>query len=319
MHFSDYYNLEIDGHADIEFVDINLRTDTKLFLDPFLIESKKSNFASRCSQTINSFFKEVFACCKSGDDKTLRILLEFGHEPNETRLGLSRNQSGGRGASSEILYSIFKQISWENFFSQGLIENYKDVCLFVENFAEDRMSDLITNILRKELYIFTQEQSIKYNISLNSETELLGNYWSPKTLSWEELRGYPLKVDSLPVLLVPKNFVRSKYLYSVREYLQHKIIVERQDYHRENKTSLAIIKQDKNGNDYYDKPSKKEVYKEEIKGRKHKEYVKEYSLRNPGCLIEFRKQMEEKLSRESWALTDEQLDILVYRRMKKVS
>lgn len=318
MHFSNFFNLNIIGHEDIDFVDVNLKTDIKLFIDPCLIEGRNDIFSKDCELTINSFFNCIFDCCRSNNDDKLRQLLDFGHEPNETKLGLSRNQSSGKGASSEILYKIFKTISEKNLLSDGLIQNPMDVCLFIENFAEDRMSDLLTNVLRKKLYEFTEFQCKKHDIPLSSTKEVLGSYWNPKSSSWESMEEYPLKAKDRMLLLVPKFFVRPKYLYSVSQYLQHKILAERQIYHQANGTGLAKVIIDKLGNTAFGKPSKKDVYAAEIKGTRHKIFIERYSRDFPNTLIEFRKSMAQTSSL-TLILSDEALDIIVYKKLSKAS
>jgi len=319
MHFSTFLNLNISGHEDIEFVDINLKTDIKLFLDPWLIENMNDSFSKQCTTVINSFFNYAFDCCTSNDNNKLFTLLNFGHEPNETKLGLSQNQSSGKGATSKILYKVFKEISKKRLIQDGFIKNQMDLCLFIENFAEDRMSDLLTNILRKNLYEFTKLQCSKYNIPLSNTKIVIGSYWNEDTLCWDEIEDYPLKVDNLMLILVPKIFVRSKYLYSVSQYLQHKILTQRQIYHQANETSLAKVTYDKYGNIIFGKPSKKSIYNSEIKGTRHKLYVEKYSRDNPDVLVDFRKYMTQKSLSSEARLTDEELNKIAYKISSKIS
>lgn len=319
MHFSTFFYLNINGHEDIEFVDINLETDIRLFIDPWLIENTNDSFSKQCTTVINSFFNCAFDCCISNDNERLFELLNFGHEPNETKLGLSQNQSSGKGATSKILYKVFKEISKKRLIKDGIIKNPMDLCLFIENFAEDRMSDLLTNILRKNLYEFTKLQCSYYNIPLSNTKVIIGSYWNENTLSWEEIEDYPLKANNLMLILVPKIFVRSKYLYSVSQYLQHKVLSQRQIYHKDNQTSLAKITYDKHGNILFDKPSKKSIYNAEIKGSPHKLYIEKYSKDNPNVLVDFRKYMCQKALLPESRLTDEQLNSIVYKRLSKIS
>jgi hypothetical protein len=318
MHFSHFYKLNIRGHEDIDFVDVNLKTDIRLFLDPYIIDHTYDSFSRECTAAINSFFRCIFDCCKSGDDYLLAELLDFGHEPNETKLGLSRGQSCGKGASQEILYNTFKKISRSHFLEDGLIQDPMDICLFVENFAEDRMSDLITNIIRKKLYDFTKLQCNKHSIILSDTKEIIGCWWNPQTLSWETIVDYPLKANNRKLLLVPKIFVSPKYFYSVGLYLRHKILPQRQEYHKINETSLAKIKF-KHGLIIYDKPNKKDVYAAEVKGTRHKFFAENYSRENPSALMEFRQIMNQRALLPGVRLTDDDLDRIVYRKLLAVS
>ncbi|MEN6510012.1 MAG: hypothetical protein ABFD63_14735 [Smithella sp.] len=317
MHFSNFFGLKIRGHEDIDFVDVNLKTDTRLFIDPCLVEFANDSFSKECTSVIDSFFKTIFDCCVANDNARLYALLDFSHEPNETKLGLSQKQSSGKGASPEILLNIFKKVS--KLIRDGLIQNPMDLCLFVENFAEDRMSDLVTNILRKNLYDFTKTQCEKHKVLLSDTKENLGSYWDPDTLSWKSMVDYPLKAGNLTLMLVPKIFVCPSYIYSVGQYLQHKILCCRQEYHQTHETSLAKAKIDKHGNTVYEKPSKKSVYIAEVKGTNHKQYVENYSRENPADLIAFRKAMHQKLSLPGIRLTDEALNRVVYNLLSKAS
>ncbi|WP_312335789.1 hypothetical protein [Anaerospora hongkongensis] len=319
MHFSNFFGLKIRGHEDIDFVDVNLKTDTRLFIDPCLIELTNDSFSKECTRVLDSFFKTIFDCCASNDNTRLYALLDFGHEPNETKLGLSQKQSSGKGASPEILFNIFKRVAKDNLIGDGLIQNPMDLCLFIQNFAEDRMSDLVTNALRKNLYDFTKAQCEKHDVPLSGTKENLGSYWNPDTSSWETLEHYPLKADNRTLILVPKVFVCPSYIYSVGQYLQHKILCRRQEFHQANETSLAKVKIDKHGNTVYEKPSKKSVYAAEVKGTNHKQYVETYSRENPDDLIAFRKAMMQKLSLPGIRLTDETLDRVVYKLLSKAS
>ncbi|MBW6411326.1 hypothetical protein [Clostridium weizhouense] len=319
MHFSNFFNLNLNGHEDIDFIDINLNTDIKLFIDPCIIENSNDSFSKECSYVINSFFDSIFNCCTSNNDYELYKLLDFGHEPNETKLGLSRHQSSGKGATSKVLYDIFKEVSNKNLIKDGIIANPMDLCVFVDNFAEDRLSDLLTNILRKKLYDFTKLQCKKLNIPLTDKKQVLGCYWDPHLNCWNTLEDYPLKANNLLLLLVPKTFVRPNYFYSVSQYLQHKVLSQRQTYHQVNQTSLAKITYDKHGNVVFKKPSKKSIYTAEIKGHPRKSYAQIYSKKNPDTLKDFRKYMLQKSLLPEAKLSNEELDRIVYKKSVKIS
>jgi hypothetical protein len=108
-HFSGHFGLNISGHVDIDFIDINLNTDTHLYLDPCLLEGSADIFSKDCTEIINSFFDKIFDCCEQHDLDKLYSLLEFAHEPNETKLGISQNQSMGRGTTAEALFAIYNK------------------------------------------------------------------------------------------------------------------------------------------------------------------------------------------------------------------
>jgi hypothetical protein len=157
-----------------------------------------------------------------------------------------------------------------------------------------------------------------YNIPLSEKFEDIGHYWNPTSCQWEVLHFRPLLVNNERILLVPKNIVRQTYIYSVGQYISQFIIPERQQYHRNNMTQLAL-KYSKRRGEYYDKPAKKLVYTTEIKGTNHKAYAQQYGKVNPRSITDFRKYMYEQSTSGKFTLSDEELDYIVYKKLKQIS
>ncbi|MEG0835430.1 MAG: hypothetical protein RR413_08290 [Christensenellaceae bacterium] len=316
MHFTEKYNLTIRGHRDIAFIDMNLETDTTLYLDPTLIGGLPMSWCRRATLIIDDYFEQVFECCRCKDYQKLNSLVGFGKEPNETKLGLSIAQSCGKGSKPESLFKMFKSISEQCLIEKGVIQSANELCLFVKNFAEDRMSDLITNIMRKQLYEFTVEQCNLYGIAMDAKEQLIGRYWNPITHCWEKLIGIPLIIDGKKRLLVPKVIVRRKFIVSTAQYIQKQILSHRQAVHLESRSEMVHEKYSKKRGTYYDPPTKKEVFKKEIKGCNLKDYAYSYTEENPNVLQDFRR--TQILEAEIWGyvLSDTQLDFFVYGHPK---
>lgn len=319
MHISKYFSLNIEnGHKEIDFIDIHLNKDTKLFLDPLLIEGSEDEWCEDCNVIINSFFKNVFSCIELNDKDELKRLLSFGHEPNETRLGLSRHKPRGKGTSSEGLINVFEDISNRNLFDHGMIEHSMDLCVFVRDFAEDRMSDLVTNILRKKLNEFTVSQCNLHGIELSKEAINIGKAWNPRTNQWENVKEKTLLVEDSIVLLVPKEVCRKSYVYSIGKYLSGKVIEYRQEYHFKNDTGLVQTKYNKKKGKYKAPPTKQMIREKEIKGIQSKLYVEKHTKEKPKLIREFRQEMRMKAKKGNFTLKDERLDDIVYGKDNKV-
>ena len=56
MRITDYFNLAVSGHKDINFIDIDDFADTKLFPDPYVIIAYDDSFCEEAKLAINSFF-----------------------------------------------------------------------------------------------------------------------------------------------------------------------------------------------------------------------------------------------------------------------
>lgn len=317
MIFSEYFDLKnVDGHSSIDFIDIDIVNDTKLFIDPSLIEGSNDIWCNEASILINSFFNNVFECYGDTEEKErLMELLNYGHEPNETKLGLSESKSKGKGTSDEGLYQIFKDIYKRDLVNKKLIEKPMDLCVFVHDFDKDRMSDLVTNILRKKLCDFTLMQCKKHNFDISDNEINIGKSWNYKLECWEDVVSRVPLVNDEPILLVPKKIVRRNYIYSVNEYLNKKVLEHRQQYHVENNTELAQLKYSKARGEYIAPPSKRTIREKEICETPSKDYVTEYTINNPELIIEFREEAKRRIKLGDYTLRDEELDELLYKEI----
>lgn len=82
--FSQVFNLN-KSQAELDFVDIPLDTDIKLFVDPYAISIRKEAWFQECSVLINSFFQELIDCIRTENKSKAKRLLSNLSEPNETR------------------------------------------------------------------------------------------------------------------------------------------------------------------------------------------------------------------------------------------
>ena len=83
----------------------------------------------------------------------------------------------GKGTTSDELTNLFSNFYDTVRKNPHIESNSLAMCMYIPNFAEDKMSDLITNIIRKKLYEFTLEQANKWNIALGNKDTIIGYYW----------------------------------------------------------------------------------------------------------------------------------------------
>lgn len=81
----------------LDFVDVNVRGDVPVFVDPRALRLLHSAWADECVSLVQNFFQTVLEAIRAGDDDAARNLLGVLREPNETHLGLSRGRARGRG------------------------------------------------------------------------------------------------------------------------------------------------------------------------------------------------------------------------------
>lgn len=319
MNISKIYNLEVLGHKDLDFVDIDEVKDTKLFIDPYVIQALDDDFCVEAQKCINTFFKELFFACQTRNRQRLRELLRHSSEPNETNLGMKTKSIYGKGATegelSTLFFEFYKIVSK----NPTIDSNPLALCMYIKNFDKDKMSDLITNIIRKQLYCFTMQQVNKYNIELSNETVSLGYYWNANSLAWEELKGNPLRTIHGIVLLVPKTIVRSRYIFNVECYIKQYILKVLQKEHLDNRSDLCTKRETKDGRTKLLPPTRKELYAKVVHGTVHKEYAFNYSKNNKNIENQFLNSILSRIRNGEGKLSDDELDRLIYDKLSKIA
>lgn len=313
MRISEYFHLGLD-QSKLDFLDVDTSKDIKLFIDPSWIHILKDDWCVKASETLFGFFDHVIELYEKGEVQKARELFDHSHEPNETCLGMSSNNPEGTGASPEMLSKVFDTILSLQMIENGLIKRLEDMHVFVENFGPDRLSDLVTNVIRKHLIDFTIQMCSKYNIPLDHEIQSLGHYWDNKHKKWAECYEKPLLVSGKKILLVPKKIVVKNYRYTAGQYCTHHVLARRVNQHLSEDTSLVRRRQTKKGK-IIRKVFKKEIRIKEIKeaNLSEKQYIREVSKRNPDLIDEFRSSIATRLIAPGTTnkLSDEQLTAII--------
>lgn len=240
--------------------------------------------------------------------------MEYASEPNETNLGMKSISDYGKGATADELTSLFLEfykIVRRNPYTES---NPLALCMYIQNFDKDKMSDLITNILRKLLYLFTVEQSIVWGIPLEPNEISIGHYWDYNDLSWNELKGQPMSMGHKNILLVPKSIVRPRHVFNVECYIKQYILKTIQQGHIDQNSDMCITKELANGKRVIVPPTRKDLYKREVHGTVHKNYAFSFSSANKSDEEEFVKDIRKRINDGYGAITDTQLDEIVYKK-----
>lgn len=310
MYLTEQLNLK-SGHNNIEFVDVDLELDTELYLDPSLIECSNDKWCIEANEILNNYFENVFDAYANNRRK-LHSLFENAKEPNETFLGQSVGKPNGKGNSAKGLIEIFEDILNRKLVTDKLIKRPMDLCVFVKGFAEDGMSDLVTNILRGKLNEFTLEQCKLNNIPITTNKVDIGYSWNTVTQRWEMINDYGLEINGKKILMVPKRIVVKSYVYSIDQYLNKKILEHMQNMHVQNQSNLTRIRVTKDGVSEVLPPSKKKLREEEIQGTPSKEFATNYTKDNINLIEEFRKEIIDNTKLGRYNLNDEGLDEFIY-------
>ena len=222
MRVSEFYDLG-RTQPTLDFVDVDIREDTPVFVDPRALRLLRSHWAEECTSLVQNFFREVLDKIRSGEHEEARRLLGALHEPNETHLGLSRGLSRGRGLGAGLARGVWEALAESEAVHTGLLEDLEDTILLVEGISADIISDITTNIIREPHINYTSDMCAYYGIPLVTDVDS-GPLWDPAAKEWySELAMLPI-ADAGKLLLVPKVIVRRRLDYDVEEYYEHYVL-----------------------------------------------------------------------------------------------
>ncbi len=290
--------LDINSHSQIEFVDITLNDDTKLFLDPCLIEIHNDKWALSAKATMDSFFGRFYQIYRDRESYANKLkLFAHTHEINATKFGYG-NGNNGKAKTPEGMIATFSRI--DDLIGKKInLSHPIDLPLLIENFAEDCLSDMLTNILFKVLNDFTLDQCEKCGV-IPAKAPKIYYYWDYQSNDWLPYQGNCLVIDKKVILLVPKWFIRQNYYYNTSQYFSRVILEKIQQ-------EKAWI--DPKGKEV--KPSKKSLEQEIIHVNKDKLLsVISYTEKDPSLLIGYHKGIPKVYADKG--MKDEALDKILY-------
>lgn len=314
MLISEKFNLNYTQES-MDMVDVNLSGDAKIFVDPTMLRnSTYPELRNNGLNKVNSFFKEVFRLYESGEKQTaLNSLFNSSKEINAFHIGYSGGKSNGKGVSRRALEELFDMIEKSGNLSEDMFSNPVSMTIFTKGFGEDRMSDLVVSILKKEFVEYTLTLARNYGIRIEKNKIEYGSYWDDSTKCWKKLsQNWVDDGTGNPVIFVPKQIVKEKYEYSVNEYLWKIIIEYRQSKHTTNQSKF-YDKYQKKG-----RLSKKSIYDNEIPELvgadwgKTKRYILRITLEEPGLLKQYLNfKLENSLNTKGRCLSSEELAKIV--------
>lgn len=225
MRVSDFFNLK-KGHNNFDFVDILTDADTELFIDPCLMEIGKTNFCIAANETLQDYFDSFYALYRNHKSLSEKSdLFKYAHEINATKLGYG-NGNNGKAKTADGMIETFQSL--QKLADKNVpLSKAIDLPIFVEGFAEDCLSDMITNIIFAELNTYTVEQCQKYSIEVTPLPQKY-HYWDRFLHCWKPYEGNGLVIDGKVILLVPKNVVRHSYYYNTEQYFSRIILKKKQ-------------------------------------------------------------------------------------------
>jgi hypothetical protein len=293
MRVSQHYKLG-RTQPTLDFVDVDVDGDTRVFVDPRAIRMLQSEWSEDCTALVRNFFEHVLSLIRRGLNGKARALLSTLREPNETHLGMSKGRARGRALGSGSAREVWEALSTSDAARTGLLEDLEDTILMIEGVNADIVSDITTNIIREPLILYTQQKSRYYGIPLVPDV-VSGPVWNPETKTFES-RYVDLPVTpSGKLLLVPKAIVRQRMDYDAGEYYRHYLLEHLQSVELRANTELVHLL--KNGST---RVHKKDLIKKYGSG---KHAIVEQTKRYPQVLKRYRDSKKSRVNRPMDHLT----------------
>lgn len=314
MKVSELFNLNAT-QIELDFVDVDLEKDYELFIDPFLISNLDSFWANEVDAVIRSFFSEFKRLVLEGDIEEAKSLYSHMSEPRETCLGMSKTgTTSGRGVGKINASAIVDNIVKSNAIEDGIVNNIEDLMVFIEDIDKDKVSDMVTNIIRGKLVEYTILQCQLWGIQLTKGETL--PYWDASDREWVYSDSQLLVTNGRQILLVPKSFVGTLSDYSSSTYNWHFIVEQERNFHLSRRSAIVKIKKLKSGKDKFYLPKKdmQQYIRDEVndKGISYKNYIRDYTIEHPELFENFIDSCKRKsapLSNSDFIMIDEELDI----------
>ena len=219
----------------MDFVDVDTSKDVKLFLDPLLLSDGFRNI-------VNDFVNTVYKMYTLGNKAGAFQLFSHSKECNAIHFGYSESNSKGTGVSMKMLDQFFGYV----YKSVGRIKEKLltpiAMPIFVKSFSEDRLSDLLVSLLKKELILYSLEQARLHGLKISNEVQRF-DCWDSESHEWATFESqYVLAPNEIGVeellILVPKSVVSKRFLVNPSRYIsvifQHLQLMEK--YQRTNGT-----------------------------------------------------------------------------------
>lgn len=295
MKISEIFNLNVSQY-ELDFIDIDPDKDTRLFIDPGLIRNRKDALSIESLESIESFFIFFLSLLKSNNEEA-RVLFNYLHEPNETCLGLSKGKPRGNAIGNKDSDKLFKAIKQNPTVVNSNIDRIEDLLLFVDGIGPDKISDMTTNIIRKNLWEYTKKQCQLWDIPLKNNIET--NYcWDNVNKKWIKYKGDSLVIDKKRILLVPKNFVSICKIYTSNGLYDKFILTFLQDDNIKKKSPLVQHRKGK-------RPFVTKISLKRNGSKYSKDFISQFVIKYPDVFYKFKQWADNNAAKSNWGMIDE--------------
>ncbi|GLU57248.1 hypothetical protein Dfri01_67090 [Dyadobacter frigoris] len=211
---NDFFSLPF-RQEDVDFIIPYIDEDVPFYIDPFLLWKSPSQQDNSLHLNLINNFNFLGHQFLKGNKDCIDILINCS-ECNEIGLGTSKFKAGkriGQKTSNEIL-SLYKDIP--QITKSGFL-HFEEIQLFIDNIAEDRVSDITANFIKSFLIDYTIDQCEKLNIPIQ-QVDI--DYFDNKTNKFITDNVFlPINPNTKrSILFVPKRWIRQTTFISYENY-----------------------------------------------------------------------------------------------------
>jgi hypothetical protein len=203
--FSDFFNIDLDKFESLGVFNPTLNVDTKLFIDPLLLENSAIKLIrANANNRLTAYFEDIISLLKATSSvgdlpwRAADKLMDF-HEIPGTCLGY--------GAATIRGSAFGKKLRWKllNTAKQIVGLGIEDPKLFIllplleNDVGPDRISDMVTKIILPELAEYTLLIAQRFSIP-TEQYVFFGQTYSLPRNSLEQR-------NNTPIILIPKDIL----------------------------------------------------------------------------------------------------------------
>jgi hypothetical protein len=213
VYFSEAFG--ISRQEDDDWFDPILQTDTRLFVDPFLVfQDQDLRWQQAYDQLMDHFnlcFQLIADSGKNPRALSYRKALGLLRFPEPREFCLGYTSSGTSGAGGGEGYARLIAEAMEDAIKRGLqdLRHFEELGVLNEGIGPDRISDLTCNVLRGRFVAYTQEVAKRHSLKTHA-VRVGGVAFDAIRQNWRsEVVQLPLSPASRrPILLLPARFLR---------------------------------------------------------------------------------------------------------------
>lgn len=251
MQFSEHFGVGPD--EDDDWFDPILDTDTRLFVDPFLIFKEQSGPWATAHDELIGYFDKAFKLLSGHEDNRQSLqyrrvvdLMRF-KEPEEFCLGYVAKGTRGAGSGGGLARAVTRAMVQA--IKRGLDEgmaHFEELGVLVERINRDRISDMTVSILKPRFIGYTQQIASELGIETQPVTVPNSSY-DTRRKRWEAAtHDLPVNpYNGKAVLLTPKRFLRELPTLNPDDWFDYAEATLRDDLNlhvMENVDSKGIVK-----------------------------------------------------------------------------